>query len=146
MSQITKTAEVKHITSAESYGRAITAGLASTVAILVVAFLLTRPTAGVPSGAMGGDQLTDGFLPGAIAAHSAQQMQDAQVLADGWEARLIGPVRAAQNDVRDGWEAGLVGSAAITEYEVRDGWEAGLMPPAPTGDNITDGWESSLFR
>ena len=146
MSQITKTAEVKPIASTESYGRAIAAGLASTAAILVVAFLLTRPMAGVPLGATGEDRLTDGFLPGAIAAHTARQMQDAQALADGWEARLIGPMRAAQNDVRDGWEAGLVGSAAVTQHEVRDGWEAGLLPPAPSGDNITDGWESSLFR
>ena len=51
MSQITKTAEVKPITSTESYGRAITAGLASTAAVIVVAFLLTRPMAAIPHGA-----------------------------------------------------------------------------------------------
>ena len=127
MSQITRTAEVKPITSTESYGRAIAVGLAATAAIIVVAFLLTRPMAAIPAQGTGADQLTDGFLPGAIAAHAAQQVRNAQALSDGWEASLVGPVRAAQNDVRDGWEAGLV-------------------PPASSGNDITDGWESSLFK
>ncbi len=48
--------------------------------------------------------------------------------------------------VRDGWEAGLVGGIATTPHEVRDGWEAGLVPPAASGNDITDGWESSLFK
>ena len=87
MSQITRTAEVKPITSTESYGRAITVGLAATAAIIVVAFLLTRPMAAIPAQGAGADQLTDGFLPGAIAAHAAQQVRNAQALSDGWEAQ-----------------------------------------------------------
>jgi hypothetical protein len=146
MSQITKTAQAKPITNVESYGRAITVGLAVTAAVIVVAFLLTRPMAPIPTRGAGADQLTDGFLPGAIAAHAAQQLRNAQALSDGWEASLVGPVRAAQNDVRDGWDVGLVGGIATTPHEVRDGWEAGLMPPAPSGNDITDGWESSLFK
>ena len=95
MSQITNTAEVKPTTSAESYGRAITAGLTLTAAVIAVAFLLTRPVA-LPTGGAGTNQLADGFLPGAMAAHVAAQGQSAQALADGWEARLVGPLSAAQ--------------------------------------------------
>ncbi len=145
MSQITNTAKVKPITSQESYGRAITVGLASTAAVIAVAFLLTRPVA-APAGGAGANQLTDGFLPGATAAHAAAQAQSAQALADGWEARLVGPMKAAQPDIRDGWEAGLVGAIAFTPHAVRDGWEAGLVPPTSSANDISDGWESSLFR
>jgi hypothetical protein len=146
MSHITKTAQVKPITSVESYGRAITLGLASTAAIIVVAFLIMRPLPAGPTGTAGANRLTDGFLPGAMAAHAALQADNAQALTDGWEARQVGSIRAAQNGVRDGWEAALVGGIATTPHAIRDGWEAGLLPPAPSGNDITDGWESSLFR
>ena len=130
MSQITKAVEAKPITSVESYGRAITVSLALTAAIIVAAFVLTRPATTGPTAGAAADQLTDGFLPGAIAAHAALQVRNAQALADGWEPRLVGPMHAAQNAVRDGWEAGLVGGIATTPHAVRDGWEAGLMPPS----------------
>jgi len=146
MSHITKTAEVKPITSVESYGRAITVSLALTAAIIVAALLLTRPGSARPTGGTAADQLTDGFMPGAVSAHAALQVRSAQALADGWEARLVGPMHAAQNAVRDGWEAGLVGRIAATPQAVRDGWEAGLVPPAHAAADITGGWESSLFK
>ena len=146
MSQITRTAEVKPSTSMESYGRAITVGLAATAAVIVVAFLLTRPMAAIPPRGAGADQLTDGFLPGVIAAHAAQQLRSAQALSDGWEASFVGRVRAAQNELRDGWEAGLIGGTATTPREIRDGWEPGLVPPAASSNDITDGWEASLFK
>ena len=146
MSQITKTAQVKPVASVESYGRAITFGLAATATIIVVAFLLTRPLAAVPTGSAGTDRLTDGFLPGALAAHAAQHVRNAQALSDGWEGSLVGPVRAAQNELRDGWEGGLVGGIATTPQGVSDGWEAGLVPPAQSANEITGGWESSLFK
>ncbi len=146
MSQITKTAEVKPIASTESYGRAITAGLALTAAILVVAFLLTRPMAAVPSRGVGSGP-ADRWLP---AGRHRRSHSTADAACPGLVrrlgGRLIGPMRAAQNDVRDGWEAGLVGVSRHHPARMRDGWEAGLLPPAPSGDNITDGWESSLFR
>jgi hypothetical protein len=128
MSQINKAAvgQVKPRTSDEFYGRAITATIALTAAIIVVAFLLTRPATTVSSAGGGASQLTDGFLPGAMAAHAAVQARHAQAMADGWEARLVGPM-AAGNVVRDGWEAGLVG-------------------PATSSQDVTDGWEGSLFR
>ena len=125
MSQITKTTQVKPVPSEETYGRAITAALAITAAMILAAFLLTRPSTAVPFGGAAADRLTDGYLPGAIAAHSAQQLRNAQALTDGWEARLVGPMRAAQSDVRDGWEAGLVGPH--TSSEIIDGWEASLF-------------------
>lgn len=146
MSQITKTAQVKPVPNNDTYGRGIAASLALAAAVIVAAFLLTRAPAAVPTGMAGADRLTDGFLPGAIAAHSAQQMRNAQALSDGWEASLVGPMRAAPNEVRDGWEAGLIGSAAITQHELRDGWEAGLVAPSESDSDITDGWESSLFK
>jgi len=146
MSQITKTAEIKPRTSDETYGRAITVSLTLTAAIIVAAFLLTRPLAAVPTGPASANSLTDGFLPGAMAAHAAVQARSAQALADGWEARLVGPVHAGQNTVRDGWEAGMVSRIAVTPHAVRDGWEAGLMPQAPPSNDITGGWEASLFR
>jgi hypothetical protein len=126
MSHITKTTQVKPVPSGATYGRAITVALALTAAMIVAAFLLTRPSTAVPS-AGGANELTDGYLPGAIAAHSAQQLRNAQALTDGWEARLVGPMRAAQSDVRDGWEAGLVA-------------------PRTSSSEITDGWEASLFK
>jgi len=146
MSQITKTAEVKPITSVESYGRAITVSLALTAAIIVAALLLTRPGSARPTGGTAADQLTDGFMPGAVAAHAALQVRSAQALADGWEARLVGPMHAAQNAVRDGWEAGLVSTIASTPHAVRDGWEAGLVAPTTAGNEVRDGWESALFK
>jgi hypothetical protein len=146
MSQITKTAEIKPRTSDETYGRAITVSLTVTAAIIVAAFLLTRPLAAVPTGNASANSLTDGFLPGAMAAHAAVQAHSAQALADGWEARLVGPMYAAQNAVRDGWEAGLVSTIAATPHAVRDGWEAGLVAPTTPGSDATDGWESSLFE
>jgi hypothetical protein len=129
MSQITKTAQapVKPRTSDEFYGRAITATIALAAAIIVVAFLLTRGTAAVPAGAAGGDQLTDGFLPGAIAAHTAQQLRNAQAVNDGWQGSLVGPMRAAG-------------------AQVRDGWEAGILAPSAAGHDVADGWESSLLK
>jgi len=129
MSQITKTspAEVTPRTSDEFYGRAITATLALAAAVIVAALLLTRAPAAVPAGASGANDLTDGFLSGAISAHSAQQLRNAQALNDGWETRLVTPVRAAQPDVRDGWEARIVA-------------------PSTAGQDVTDGWESSLVR
>jgi len=146
MSQITKTAEINPRTSDETYGRAITVSLTLTAAIIVAAFLLTRPFGAIPPGHASGTSLTDGFLPGAMAAHAAVQARSAQALADGWEARLVGPMHAAQNAVRDGWEAGLVGGIAATPHAVRDGWEAGLVAPNTTGNEVRDGWESSLFK
>jgi len=146
MSQITKTAEVKPITSVESYGRAITVSLALTAAIIVAALLLTRPGSARPTGGTAADQLTDGFMPGAVAAHAALQVRSAQALADGWEARLVGPMHAAQNAVRDGWEAGLVSTIASTPHAVRDGWEAGLVAPTTAGNEVRDGWQSALFK
>ena len=146
MSQITKTAEIKPRTSDETYGRAIAVSLTLTAAIIVAAFLLTRPLAAIPTGNASANSLTDGFLPGAMAAHAAVQARSAQALADGWEARLVGPMHAAPNAVRDGWEAGLVGGIAATPHAVSDGWEAGLVPPEQPDDDITGGWESSLFK
>ena len=127
MSQITKTTQAKPIPSEETYGRAITVALAIAASMIVAALLLTRPSSAVPFGGAAADRLTDGYLPGATAAHTAQQLRNAQALTDGWEARLVGPMRAAQGDVRDGWEAGLVG-------------------PRTSGSEITDGWEASLFE
>jgi hypothetical protein len=106
MSQISKTAQVKPTTSDETYGRAITAILALAAAVIVAALLLTRPQAAVPTGAAGGGDLTDGFLPGAMAAHAAQQIRNAQALSDGWEAGLFGP-RTTNQEPRDGWESSL---------------------------------------
>jgi hypothetical protein len=126
MSQITKAAQVKPRTSDEFYGRAITATFALAAAIVVAAFLLTRP-ATVPSSSASASDVTDGFLPGAMGAHAAQQIRQAQAVTDGWEARLAGPIGAAPTDVRDGWEGRLV-------------------PAATSPNNITDGWESSLFK
>lgn len=126
MSQITKAAQVKPIDSNDSYGRAITAALALAATLIVVAFLLTRSPASVPAGTVGADRLTDGFLPGALAANAAEQIRNAQALDDGWEAGIVGPVRAAQQSVRDGWEGGLVPPAA-SGYEIRDGWESSLI-------------------
>ena len=145
MSHITKAADVKSRTSDEYYGRAITASLALAAAVIVAAFLLTRTTTAVPAGAAGAGNLTDGFLPGAISAHAAQQVRNAQAVTDGWEARLV-PMQGAQAGVRDGWEAGLVGAIGSSSGVIRDGWEAGLVPPAGSGNDVTDGWESSLFR
>jgi len=128
MSQITKaSAQVKPRTNDEFYGRAITATLALAAAIIVVAYVLTRPATPIPSGGSDSGNLTDGFLPGAIAANGAVQARDAQALADGWEARLVRPV-------------------VMSHAAVRDGWEAGLTAPASTGHEVTDGWESSLFK
>jgi hypothetical protein len=127
MSQITKSAQAKPVASDETYGRAITATLALAAALIAVAFLLARSPASVPAGTVGADRLTDGFLPGAMAANAAEQIRNAQALDDGWEAGIVGPVHAAQQSVRDGWEGGLV-------------------PPAASRNEIRDGWESSLFR
>ena len=128
MSQITKAvpAHVKPRTSDATYGRAITAALAFAAAAIVAALMLTRPPVALPAGAAAANELTDGFLPGAIAAHTAQQMRNAQALNDGWEGRLAGPTRVAQNTARDGWEGSLV--------------------PPTTAGGITDGWESSLLE
>ena len=126
MSQITKSAQANPRTSDEFYGRAITATLALAAALIVVAYLLTRP-ATTPAGAAGARDLTDGFLPGAVAARAAAQIRDAQSLTGGWEARLVQPMVTRQGAVRDGWEAGL------------------LPPVTPTTD-VRDGWESSLIR
>lgn len=126
MSQISKTAQVKPTTSDETYGRAITAILALAAAVIVAAVLLTRPQAAVPTGAAGGSDLTDGFLPGAMAAHAAQQIRNAQALSDGWEAGLVVPARTIQGEARDGWEAGLFGPRT-TNQEPRDGWESSLF-------------------
>jgi hypothetical protein len=146
MSQITKTAEIKPRSSDETYGRAITFSLTLTAAIIVASFMLTRPLAAVPTGDASANSLTDGFLPGAMAAHAALQAHSAQALADGWEARLVEPMHAAQNAVRDGWEAGLVSTIASAPHAVRDGWEAGLVAPTTAGNEVRDGWESSLFK
>jgi hypothetical protein len=129
VSQIDKAAvgQIKARTSDEFYGRAITATLAVMAAIIIVAFLLTRPATTVVPAGSGASQLTDGFLPGAMAANAAVQARHAQALADGWEARLVGPMATAGSVVRDGWEAGLVG-------------------PANSNHEVTDGWEGSLFR
>jgi hypothetical protein len=126
MSQITKAAQVKPIDSNDSYGRAITAALALAATLIVVAFLLTRAPATLPAGAAGADRLTDGFLPGVMAANAAERIRNAQALDDGWQAGLVVPMQAAPG--------------------VRDGWEAGLVAPAEAGGEIRDGWESSLFR
>jgi hypothetical protein len=126
MSQITKSAQAKPRTSDEFYGRAITATLALAAAMIVVAFLLTRPASTVPTGAAGARDLTDGFLPGAVAAHSAAQIRDAQSLTGGWEARLVPPKVTSQGAVRDGWEAGLLAGVTPTA-DIRDGWESSLI-------------------
>ena len=128
MSQITKApAQVKPRTSDEFYGRAITATLALAAAIIVVAYMLMRPATSVPSGNAGANDLTDGFLPGAIAANGATLTRNAQALTDGWEARLVGPAAISRGAIRDGWEAGLVGPTAPTRHEVTDGWESSLF-------------------
>jgi hypothetical protein len=126
MSQISKvaSAQVKARSSDEAYGRAITATLALAATVIVAALLLTRPPIAIPAGAGGANELTDGFLPGAIAA---QQMRSAQALSDGWEVRLVGPGRDAPNSVRDGWEGSLV-------------------PPVTLAGELTDGWESALLK
>ena len=101
-------------------------GLAAVLATFVAAVALTgmlsttfttAPSPRVPSG-----DLTDGFLPGAIAANAAQA-GSAIAITDGWTAGLMGS--AGSHDLRGGWEARITPSAAAAT-EIRDGWETRL--------------------
>ena len=69
MSQITKTTQVKPVPSQETYGRAITVALAITAAMIVAAFLDAPVNGSAVRWRGRPDRLTDGYLPGAIAAH-----------------------------------------------------------------------------
>jgi hypothetical protein len=128
MDQISQTAAQSPtvaVDKPETYGRAIGATLALAAALIAVAFVMLPGSAVRPSADSQAATLTDGYLPGAIAAHAAAMAQNADALTDGWEARLITSSRTAPSP-RDGWEAGLVGPTV--------------------GETITDGWEASLFR
>jgi len=84
---------------------------------MVASTFTTTPSTRAPSG-----DLTDGFLPGAIAANAAAESDSAIAITDGWAAGLMGS--AGSHDLRDGWEVKSITPAAAAE--IRDGWEARL--------------------
>ena len=127
MSQITKTAQVKPVPNNDTYGRGIAASLALAAAVIVAAFLLTRAPAAVPTGMAGADQLTDGFLPGAIAAHAGAA--DAQcpgvVRRLGGKPRWTNARRSERGSRRvGGWPDRVCGHHANTNCATggRPGW------------------------
>ena len=128
MSQMQKTAVQSPVITnvgRQSFGRAIAATLAVAAIIGLALFMAFRPTPVSPNVTPQTRALTDGFLPGAVAANQAARIAQAQRLTDGWQAGIVGAVGSDGNAIRDGWEAGLVGSAPAHQDAV-GGWESHL--------------------
>jgi hypothetical protein len=113
MSQINRTAAQAPVISLQEPASsrralaAVGAAIALAAAGIALALVLTTSPA-VPQGARTSTgELTDGYLSGAVTAHSAVQAENAQALTDGWASRLV-VSRTAPGAVRDGWEAGLL--------------------------------------
>ncbi|MEP6469924.1 MAG: hypothetical protein ABJC24_09160 [Chloroflexota bacterium] len=130
MSQINKTAAQAPIITLEkpeSYGRAIATSMAAAVALaaagIAFAFVLTAQPSPTPALRTSTSQLTDGYLPGAIAAHQTAKIANAQALNDGWQGRLSAGGATATVALKEG---GRLGMNPVTT-NVIDGW-AGLIP------------------
>lgn len=102
--------------------RGLAAVLATILAAVALAAMLSTTFTAAPSTRAPSGDLTDGFLPGAIAANAAAHAGSGNAVTDGWAAGLVGS--AGSHDLRDGWEGRITPSAAATE--IRGGWEARL--------------------
>jgi hypothetical protein len=98
-------------------GRVLNLVAAGVIAIVLIALVMA---ANAFRATQSGD-LTDGYLPGAVAAYEATRAASAGDITDGWAARLAAPARP--DSLRDGWEAYVTASVAASA-DLRGGWEA----------------------
>jgi hypothetical protein len=115
--------------------------LTAAIAMFILALVAVRMTAPAPTSGLRTGEAVDGYLAGAISAHT---MAVADQAVDGFLPGLVA-AHAAANDPVDGYLPGLL-AARGSGGEAVDGWEAGLSLLPGSRPIIQDGWEASLLQ
>ena len=112
------------VQGSRSARRDLAAVLATFVAAVALAGMLSTTFTAAPTPRTASGDLTDGFLPGAIAANAAAHVGSGELVTDGWAARLV--ESAQGQSLRGGWEVRIAPSTTAAT-QIHDGWEARLV-------------------